>query len=423
MQRKDISNNKDSRAFSKRKTLLAINAILVFVIAFQIGGKLAAAQTKFFDEPESGTVKYFDEPTSNTPTPVVTAEKVTSFQAKKNTTSYKVDSSSPYTAQFPEYKDQLSSTISPENPGPNKEVTISVAVYSFDINSAIITWKKDGQIVSQGVGQKSFTFKTGLSGVTTKIDVAIDPRDRPIISDTYTFTPSEVDLLWQTDTYTPPFYKGKGLYTPESSVKLVALPRSASGTINPESTVFNWTENYNRKADLSGYGKNTYSFTGPILIRPTKIRVETHSPKAGDVNIKEVASTEVDLTPSNSGILFYEDNPALGVMFNKSLTGTVTLNKPDIKVAAYPYFQSIFNKNAGVEYSWVIDGFRVEIGKEQNSIILNKTDGESGNSTVQVQAKNPKRILQTNVSGINITFDTKSNTFGTTSGTGSAFGN
>jgi hypothetical protein len=361
------------RLNKKDISLIALNGTLAFIIAFLIGGNIAGAQIPFFDEPAPKT-------------------------------SYQLDENSPYTAQFPEYKEQLSSTVTPENPGPGEQTEISLEIYSFDINSANITWKRNGVVVESGIGKKKFTFTNGASGVTTTIEATIDPKDRPIITETHVFTPNEVDLLWQAQTYTPPFFKGKTLFSPESEVLLVAFPKAKNGSIKPQETVFNWTENYNRQADKSGYGKNTYAYTGSIIQRNTKIAVDTHSPRTGS-GAKETASNEVTLTPRSPGLLLYEDNPALGVLFNNALFDTITLNKPEIRISAYPYFQTASNKNRDLQFFWAIDGERVDVPVSQHAISLNRTNRQVGESVLQIQSENPSKILQTTAQALTIKFD------------------
>lgn len=358
------------------KKLIFLNVTLAFAIASVIGANIVGADIKFFDEP-----------------------------AKE--TSYVLNSNSPYTAQFPEYKEQITSTVTPENPGPNENVEITLEVYSFDINSAQISWKRDGILVSKGIGKKKFSFINGNLGVSTKIEAIIDPKDRPIITEIFTLTPGEVDLLWQANTYTPPFYKGKSLYTPEASVLLVALPKSENGLIKPEETIFNWTENYSRQADRSGFGKNTYTYEGPIILRDARIKVEARTPKSGSISSKEVSTKEITLRPQSARIFMYEDNPATGILFNTPIINSLELNKPEIKLVAYPYFQTTPNKNTGLEYTWVIDNNRIDIPKEQNSITLKKTGGQKGMSNVTVQIKNPFKILQTTTQTLLINFENK----------------
>ncbi len=396
---KEEKHNHPSRLIdpNRSKILLFVNAILFFVVAFLIGNSIAAAQIKYFDEPE--------------PEPAAVQSPKTIAAANQSAAAREAQlaelRSRPTTEQYQEFKDQMSVTISPENPGPNQEVKINVEVYSFDINSAEITWKQNGAVKASGLGRKSFAFKTGNAGVETKIEVSIDPRDRPILKQLFSFIPGEVDLLWQAEVYSHPFYKGKSLYTPESNITFVAMPRNGGGAIRPNETVFNWKINGTRFADKSGYGKNTYTFEGPILLRPVKAEVETYTPTKGAGDSKEVASDNVTVLPTDAFLRLYEDNLSYGMLFNRALIGDMILYKPEVTIAAYPYFQTILGKNSGPQYSWMVDSIPVDIAASQNSVTLRKKEGDQGQSYIDVKATNPLKILQTTGAGLSISFDKK----------------
>lgn len=379
---------KDSKKLSK--SLIALNAILFFFVSFLIGNGIAAAQIKYFDEP------------ANSSTLLTTTKTGAELQAEIKNLQNR-----PTTAQYTEFKDQLSANIIPENPGSNQDVTINLEIYSFDINSSMITWKRNGQVISSGLGRKSLTFKTGNPGVKTTIDVTVDPRDRPSIARTFSFTPGEVDILWQADTYTPPFYKGKALFTTESSVTFVAMPKNTSGAIRPSETVYNWKLNDTRFADKSGYGKNTFNFEGQILIRPVKVDVETYTPTKGAGDNKEIAKDSVTVEPVNSYTRFYEDSLLHGVLFNNALIGNMSLNKSEVTIATYPFHKTLINKNSGINYTWYVDGSPVELAPTQNSITLRRKEGEKGRSLIVVKTENPNKIMQSSSDNLEITFDKK----------------
>src|SRR3989344_1173365 len=49
-----------------------------------------------------------------------------------------------------------------------------------------------------------------------------------------------VDLLWQGETYTPPFYKGKSLWSNQSRITFFAM---TNGLGNPANLSYKWTKN------------------------------------------------------------------------------------------------------------------------------------------------------------------------------------
>lgn len=385
---------------SKKKSfLLALNAALIFALAFMVGGQFAKAQNSdsqlIFDYEDSA-----DSPTGSSRTLAAIDPQATNYLNGSG-----AGQSAPATALYPEFKDQLTATINPEIPQPGQEVTITLEVYSFDINSAMITWRVDGRQVEKAIGMKKFKFNAKQAGQNTTVTAIVEPTDRPAITKTFTFATGEVDLLWQSDVYVHPFYKGKSMYTPEATLTFVAMPRTSNGLINPKEVIFNWRVNYNNDAENSGFGKNSYTYEGPIILRPVEVTVEAKEARGS----RGVATTDIVVENQNAFALFYENHPLYGVLFNRALRGTVLLTKNEFGLSAYPYFQSIVSKNSGPEYSWDIDASGVSIPQNQNTITLRKNSGEEGRGTVQLLVTNPNKILQSTQTGLNIEFDTSRN--------------
>lgn len=381
------------------KALLLINSCLVFGLAFLIGNSVAKAQN-------STVIRYFDAPEATPPAPQVTSQTTANTRATNQTSktvaaNTRTTGSIPATAAFPEFKDFLNSTVVPQIPKPGEDVKISLEIYSFDINSANITWKMDGKEVAKGTGLKSYTFKNKPAGQTTTIVATVEPYDRPKVEKTFTFTPGEVDILWQSAVYTPPFYKGKGLYTPEAKLLFVAMPRTSSGVVSPRETIFKWRVNYNNDAANSGFGRNTYSLDGPIILRPINVSVEVQEPDEG----KSYASTDMELENKYPSVHLYENNPLYGVLFNKALRNTLTLNKSELSISAYPFSHSVQSKNSDLQYIWSVDTSNISIPKNQNTITLRRNQGDSGESLVSLDLVNPFKILQSSSANLVIRFD------------------
>lgn len=385
----------------KKILLLTLNAALVFSLSFMVGAQFAKAQN-------SGTqaiFDYFDQPDGmgNANQSQVDAKKVAAIdpQLSNYLNGSGEGQNAPATALYPEFKDQLTATVNPEIPKPEEEVTITLEVYSFDINAALITWTVDGKQVEKGPGIKRFKFNAKKAGQKTTVTALVEPSDRPSITKTFSFSAGEVDLLWQSDVYAPPFYKGKSMYTPEASLTFVAMPRTSSGLVNPKETIFNWRINYNNDAENSGFGKNSYTYEGPIILRPVEVSVETQDIKNSDA----VASADIVVENQQPFAIFYENHPLYGVLFNKALRGSVSLAKNDFGLSAYPYFESIGNKNSGLEYNWEIDAVGAPIPPNQNTITLRKNSGDQGRSVIQLEITNPNKILQSTATGLVVEFD------------------
>ncbi len=314
----------------------------------------------------------------------------------QETPNFNDDSVDPSTlsfpAKYPQIQEQIDVNIKPEIPRPGETVTITVEAYGTDLNVHPISWKNNGVEVLKGIGQKKFVFVMGNSGTVTNIDLTISPKNAPQIKRFYTFAPIDVDILWQADTYTPPFYKGKALYTPESVVSFTALPNILIGKekIDPTEAVYKWTQDYEVQGDKSGFGKNTYKFTGPIILQPVSIQVEAYAA----TNKSIVGLNRYTLSNVYPQAVVYENNPIYGTLFNRAVNNGYLLKQREVKFSVFPYFFSTDNKNDKVAYDWALDDSPLDIPIFENSTIFRRTDNLRGQAKISVGISEDTKALQ-----------------------------
>lgn len=286
--------------------------------------------------------------------------------------------------------------VSPKNPSSNQNISLTLSS-PVSLNDAEITWSLDNKIVLKGVGEKILRFKTGPVGSNNKIGVVIKTQDGNIIYKDIEIRPADVDMLWEAYTYTPPFYKGKALDSTNSIIKIVAIPHlvnSDGAKISPQNLIYEWKIKDEVREDLSGLGKNTYTFQTDII--PTKETIE--------VGVKSVdglssASGQITLTSSNPKIVVFENNPLLGILFN-----SVIKNKPlpsnETMLSAFPFFFST-KKSSGVDYTWRINEKIID-SKDSSVVFVKPT--ESGSSKISVQVKGIQSPFQKSGEGFYVSF-------------------
>src|SRR3990167_8183019 len=115
-----------------------------------------------------------------------------------------------------------------------------------------------------------------------------------LVSPIFRLHAQEVDILWQGKTYTPPFYKGKTLWSSQSKIALLAIPH-ISGAGNPVNLTYKWIKNGTVLGNINGVGKNTLAFTDSILSKPQTIKVEILSEQK-----TVLASASIFVTPTPS---------------------------------------------------------------------------------------------------------------------------
>ena len=309
------------------------------------------------------------------------------------------------TTAIPGLKEQVTTDVTPEIPKPGDTVTITAETYSSDSNSSLIVWKVNGVTQLKGIGKKKFAFVMGESGTVTTVDLTISPQGAPDITKTFTFSPADVDILWQAKTYTPPFYKGKALYTPESEVVFVAQPNiiTPTGKVDPTNAVYTWKKDYEVDGDNSGFGKNTYDFKGPIILNPVMIQAEVYA--AANEGFK--GQNGYKLTNVFPVALAYEDDPIYGIFYNRAVRSQYHLGAQEVKFSVSPYFFSTPDKNSLLSYSWNLDNSALDIPTFQNSVIFRRTDSLQGQSQIDVSVSEDSKMLQSSGDSVTVFYDDK----------------
>jgi hypothetical protein len=295
---------------------------------------------------------------------------------------------------------ELGVEIIPTYPRPNETVFVNLTLYTGDLNSANITWYKNGKSVLSGKGETRYSFRTGNVGEETKIEIVVNLLNGGSFSKTFTLNPASVDMVWEAISYVPPFYKGKALHPMQGSLKLVAMPEFVKNgrRIPPQNLIYEWSNRTEAYQSQSGYGKNVVVLNGSILGRSENIEVLVTDP----VN-NLVAQGFVDIAPVDPEIVFYENNPYYGHIFDKALTGSFNLDAGEVQILAAPFY---FTKESsgGLKYEWRLNGQTVPDLSGSMTAIFRKPEGESGQSAISLQVAIDNRILQQADNGLTIVF-------------------
>jgi len=196
----------------------------------------------------------------------------------------------------------------------------------------------------------------------------------------------EVELLWQGETYTPPFYEGKSIWSTHSRITIVALP-SIPNIQNINNLEYIWTKNGEVQGTISGVGKNYFSFSDSIFSKPTLIKVSVLSSDGSSL-----VSKEIELTPSFAKVLVYENNPLYGLMFHKEVGELYSINNNEVTFTSFPLFFSTIVKNSNVvDYSWTSNAGK---GENSNSVTYRVPDGTSGSSRITAKASHTNKFKQ-----------------------------
>jgi len=295
-------------------------------------------------------------------------------------------------------------SLEPRSPGPNETVTASAVSYFTNLNVADITWYVDGEMKLSGTGKTNFTFTAPPAGRSMTLRVVIESPDLGILSDTIEISPTEADILWAANTYTPPFYRGKALPSSESLVTVVAIPHIYDGTgraVSANNTMFSWSKAYKTIPSSSGAGRDTFVYKANFTHNDDIIGVSV-SPRSGQTPRESIVKIRV-VEPN---IVFYENRALEGVRYEQAIGNEYALPGNEVRLSAEPYYFSWSGKNtnAGV-YEWRLDGRLISVSPGRKSeATFGKPAGRTGRARVELTIANKATFIQQGKKGVLLSF-------------------
>jgi hypothetical protein len=304
--------------------------------------------------------------------------------------------------------EKISFSLSPSSPRPGQLVTATLSNYSSDLNKLQISWYVNDILVKKEIGATKHSFTVGDLGKLTKIKVVILKQNGTTFEKTYSFRPAEVALIYEAQTFTPPFYDGKAYFSRESKLKVYAIPQvlDASGKyVRPENIIYKWYLDGSVVQDQSGYGKQTFDYKGGVLSKSFRVGVDIST-----MEDNSVANSTISINPVSPEVLIYEKSPTLGALYNNAISSSFSINTPEIEFEAVPYF---FDKdlvsNRSTVYGWKLNGSKIN-SPNINSLIFRNEKNEEGRATIGVDISN-STMLQRASNSFSLIFGETKNEF------------
>jgi len=277
-----------------------------------------------------------------------------------------------------------------ENPAPGQNVEVTIESFSFDLNAAAVVWTVNGKVYAQGVGIKSISLKAPPIGSKTTVVANVKAAGVTEISKSIVFGSGNVDIVWEVDGYTPPFFQGRLPYSYQNSVKLIAIPHISSGgakEIDPKTLVYSWKLGGKYIEGGQGYGKQSVVVRSDIIPKPLEISVDVS-------NREQTVHTagSINLAPSEPSVSFYEEDSLYGILFNKAIGESITMKNSEMKIIAIPYG---FNLNASKDtYTWSINNIeQTDLAKNRSIVVRTKGDMD-GTALINMNLRSESNILQ-----------------------------
>lgn len=283
----------------------------------------------------------------------------------------------------------------PLNPKPGETVRATVKSYSMDLDRSTITWRLGSKVLATGIGEKSVSFQAGTTGSSQTLTVSVSSTSGQA-TQSVTFSPAEVDLIWEAKSYTPPFYKGKALMPYQSNVVITAMPASS---IDPNKLIYTWKEDGKTLGSMSGYGKKKIEVQTGVIMKPINVSVVVSSQDGTYSATGKLSINMVSPEP-----VFYVNSQLLGIQFHYGIDRNILMKNNEMKLKVIPYYFSNPYKHTSpvLGYKWSING--IGTGREGDQNLTVRHPDTAGSSQVSVKIENSASILQYSTPSIIINY-------------------
>lgn len=268
-------------------------------------------------------------------------------------------------------------SLSPEHPRPGESVHITADSPLIDLSRSDIQWSVDDKIIAENPGQTEVDISVGPLGSETHVSVAARATDGTLATEEIFIMPTEVDLLWESDSYIPPFYRGRALPSAGTSIRASAILRfGPAGTAQPSERdiIYTWKRNGSLVPVVSGRGKYSAIFPSPSLFDNDTIQV---SAATEDGKYEGEASTVIrSVEPM---LTIYKDHPLFGIMYHQALEDSAFVPETEMAFTAIPYFAEAESPNdPALNYAWSVNGADIPTDESRRNTLTIKTDKSNG---------------------------------------------
>lgn len=264
----------------------------------------------------------------------------------------------------------LTVVMKPAQPRPGDTVHLTAESALIDIPTSDIVWYRGGKQLVGGEGVASVDIVAGALGSKTDIKAAVTMADGAIASAQISIIPAEVNILYTTDSFTPPFYRGRALPSAGTVVRFLAvarLKRPTGGLVPDRDIVYTWRRDGQVLGGVSGRGRSSIEIPSPFPKSASVLSVDVRD-ESGTLG----GSANVDVVAVKPVVRLYEDHPLFGIRYERALDTTTTISEKEMTFAAVPYFASARRAADNLlSYDWTVNDTPVQTsGGAKNELTL-----------------------------------------------------
>ena len=275
--------------------------------------------------------------------------------------------------------------LTPQFPEPQKEVRVSLNAYSVDTTGATISWYVDGVEMKGLRNEREISITTGGLGSSQSVRALVTRGGTTILSLSKEVRPVVLDLVIESNSYVPYFYKGRALPTPSSRIRVVAIPQTGKAG-SPSNFTYTWKQNGN------------VVFGGPILGKQvaefdlTLFAGNTIEVSVADGTRTVIGKRIITIPRVEPEVHFYTDNPLRGLS-GRAVGDDFVMLGDEETIHAEPFFLDYRGSLQSSSFSWQINGAEANPNTDHHTMTLRKVGGE-GTARLEVLIQTITKIPQ-----------------------------
>ena len=273
---------------------------------------------------------------------------------------------------------QLSLIATPNYPEPHETFAVELSAPDENYSGALIKWYINGIEDLNARNKRQHTLTAGALGEKMNIRVTLEKQGGGIDETTLVIIPIKIDLVIEANTTVPSFYAGRALPSRGSKGRAVAVIHTGSN-INRDNLTYRWELNGNVLEAGAIRGLSSVEFDMPLGF-------ESYL----DVTISDgngtVGQKSVRMVPAEPQIIFYEENPLLGVN-GEAFSRQKTVLGNQLTVRGEPYYINQYKNNPKALVEWSLGNRRTtNSNTAEPNVITLRSDGTTsqGNITLRM---------------------------------------
>ncbi len=281
---------------------------------------------------------------------------------------------------------QLSLIATPNYPEPYETFSVELSAPDENYSGALIKWYVNGVEDLTARNKRQHSLTAGALGEKMNIRVTLEKQGGGVDETSLVITPIQIDVVIEAPTMVPSFYAGRALPSRGSKGRATAVIHTGS-KINRDNLTYRWELNGNVLAAGAIRGLSSIDFDMPLGFE-SYLDV-TISDSNGAVGRKSVR-----IIPAEPHILFYEENPLLGVT-GEAFSRQKTILGNQLTIRGEPYYINSYKNNPKYLVEWSLGNRKTNNSNtaEPNVITL-RSDGTTSQGNVTLRMADLSKLSE-----------------------------